>query len=257
MHSSAQNTGSSDTLCMQSASPTIPWSLYDEMVLGASMAEARHALKPQTTAGSLHNAGSANSVSRHSSEISAMSGNSSMSGKSSSPGRRVMAAVEQFKQSTMMVTVPLSAARASVKAKLQQVKCHIHDKLARPSVIDGTSMHHSASMHHSTAIQQSTEVAAIAVMVRDRLISAQVGEHSGALLYARMRLDGLLQSAKHSGWDESTRMMVKTARDLCDVQNDASLTQESVSHVVVMNSCTAAALTMAELLTHCGDAPQD
>ena len=182
-----------------------------------------------------------------------------MSGKSSVSGRRFMAAVEHLKTSKMMVAAPLSAARAGVKAKLQQVKCHIQDKLgARSSLISTTYMQQSAAMRHGSALQQSNEVAAIAVLVRDRLLASQPGEHAAALLHAGMRLDGLLQGAKYSGYDDKTKTCLRIARDLCDTQDDsqddAQSSSGSVSNEIVMNSCMATAQLMAQLVKQCSNA---
>ena len=219
------------------------------------MAEARHAVKPRSTAGSLHNVLSERSKSRPSSNSSKMCGKSSMSGKSSASGRRFMTAVEHLKTSKMMVAVPLSAAKATVKAKLQQVKSHIQDKLAaRPSLISTTSLRRrSTVVQRSSAMQQSTEVAAIAVLVRDKLLAVQPGEHAAALLYARMRLDGLLQSTNFAGYDEETKTSLSIARDLCDVQEDAHSLSESVCQDVVINSCMATAQLMTELVKQCSN----
>lgn len=173
-------------------------------------------------------------------------------------GRGFRAAVAHLKQSKMTVTAPISAAGQTIKAKLQQVKTTIQGKLGRASLVESTTQQlplfectfpKSSVGRLSTLEEQSTEVTDIALLVRDKLASAKVGEHAGALLYARMRLDGLLHSARYSGWDEHIRLMVQTARDVCDVHNDAQCS--STYNDVVMNSCAAVALAMNELVSQC------
>jgi hypothetical protein len=202
------------------------------------MAETRHALKPSSTPGSLRNM-----LSKQSSEPAGAK--SSRSGLSSMSGGRFKAALAHLKQSTNMVTAPLTAAKASVQATLQQVKTHIQDTLIRPSLM------HSA-VQRRTGTQYSTEVAAVAVMMRDKLLSAStVQEHAAALMYAKLRLDGLLQSSKFVGWDEHTRLMVRTASDLCDVQTDVPLGQDTVSRDLIINSCSALATLCCDLVEKC------
>jgi hypothetical protein len=129
-----------------------------------------------------------------------------------------------------MIAAPLHAAKEGANKVLKRMKTRLNRTFKTQAV--------------STVTSDTSEVAAVAQVVRERLLAAGcASEHVSALLHARMRISGVLRAydAANERQDHVLHLL-GAARDLCSPDHCAS---------VMANSCVAAALACEEILRYC------